>query len=69
MELPGMDAEMRYTTGLLLSELFRSLYPEGWPYLVVLAKKPESLDEKLGWLTYNLSGAEDPVRYFDYGRQ
>lgn len=59
MELPGMDAEMRYTTGLLLSELFRSLYPEGWPYLVVLAKKPESLDEKLGWLTYNLSGAED----------
>ena len=58
VELPGTDEEMRYTMALLLSELFRSVFPGGWPYLAVLAKKPEGLDEKLGLLTYDLEGSD-----------
>lgn len=45
VKLPDMDEDMRYTLGLLFSELFRSLYPAGWAYLAVLAKKPEDLKE------------------------
>lgn len=33
LELPGMDAKTRQTLALLLNELFRSVFPDGWPYL------------------------------------
>ena len=56
LELPGMDEDMRYTASLLLSELFRSVFPGGWPYLAVLAKKPESMEEQWNHLTYDLDG-------------
>ncbi len=58
LELPGMDEEMRFTTGLLLSELFRSVFPGGWPYLAVLTGKPEGLDEKVRLLTPELEGSD-----------
>ena len=54
VKLPDMDEDMRYTLGLLFSELFRSLYPAGWEYLAVLAKKPEDLEETYSLLTYDL---------------
>ena len=54
VKLPDMDEDMRYTLGLLFSELFRSLYPAGWAYLAVLAKKPEDLEETYSLLTYDL---------------
>lgn len=64
-----MDEDMRYTLGLLFSELFRSLYPAGWEYLAVLCEKPEDLEETYSLLTYDLEEENSTENLYHSGRQ
>lgn len=64
IEIPDMDEETRYTQGFLFSELFRTMFPVGWQYLAVLAKKPEGLEKELSALSYDFDGdAEKDALY------
>ena len=42
--LPDTTRDVRFTFAVLLSEMFRSLFPDAWPYLAVLANMED--DEK-----------------------
>ena len=60
LRLPETTENQRYTLTVLLSELFRSLFPDSWQYLAVLHEKPESLEGVLEKFTYGIHGSYDP---------
>lgn len=54
--LPETDEKIRYTLAMLLSETLRSIFPQSWPYLAVLAVRPEDIGGMLNYTTYTLEG-------------
>lgn len=64
IKLPETTEQMRFTMCLLLSEIFKSVFPDGHPYLAVVAKRPEEIDGMLNYLVYALKGkVEDDYIY------
>ncbi|MDR1734604.1 MAG: hypothetical protein LBR73_06990 [Oscillospiraceae bacterium] len=63
--LPGLSAEARFTVCLLLSEMFRSVFPDMWPYLAVTCMHEAAADDAgfTDSLVYALQGAEEPYIY------
>ena len=64
IKLPETTEQMRFTICLLLSEIFKSVFPDGHPYLAVVAKRPEEIDGMLNYLVYSVKGkVEDDYIY------
>lgn len=64
IRLPDTDENIRFTICLLLNEVFRSVFPDAWQYLAVLAKRPGNIDGMLENMAYMLEGdAEDDYIY------
>lgn len=59
LALPDTDESVRFTLCLLLAELFRTVFPDAWPYLAVVAKRPEGLAGMLDLFTYHVDGDVD----------
>lgn len=57
--LPDTDKEVRFTIGILLSELFRSLFPDTWQYIAVLANLEDDKDGMLEKYNYQVDGNLD----------
>lgn len=56
IKLPGMDEKVRYTLCLLLNEVFRTTYPNAYPYISAVAPNTESDSEELKYVTYDFVG-------------
>lgn len=59
IRLPDTDDKIRFTLCLLLSEIFRSVFPSAWQYLAVTAKRPADIDGMLNYMVYTLEGVDD----------
>lgn len=59
IKLPETDTKIRFTISLLLSELFRSVFPDTWHYLAVLTHRPEDISGILNELLYAVDGNID----------
>lgn len=56
VKLPDADSRLQFTICMLLSEVFRSVFPQGWQYLAVVAKMPEDVDGMLNYMVYPVEG-------------
>lgn len=59
IKMSGTTEKERYTTSVLLTELFRSLFPEAIDYIAVLSRVPETVTGILRNFSYTLEGAYD----------
>jgi len=56
IQLSDTDEKTRFTICLLLSEIFKSVFPDGWQYIAVVTKSPDDMDSVLSQTVYKLSG-------------
>lgn len=56
IRLKDTDIHVRFTMCVLLGELVRSLFPNAWHYIAVLAKEPEGLEGMLNYMVYDSEG-------------
>lgn len=63
IKFPDSDDKLRFTLCLLLSEVFRSVFPDAWQYLAVLTKRPQDIEGMLNYVVYTLEGEEDSYIY------
>ncbi len=56
IKLPDTNEKIRFTLCLLLSEIFKSVFPDGHQYLAVIAKRPEDIDGILNYVVYPVIG-------------
>ena len=59
IRLPEANDKICFTLCLLLSEVFRSTYPDGWPYLAAVTKRPEDIDGILNYVVYPAEGIDN----------
>lgn len=59
ISLPDTDERMRFTICVLLGEMFRSIFPDAWPYLAVLCSRPEDVEGMLDKFSYRICGDVD----------
>lgn len=59
ISLPDTNVRMRFTICMLLNEIFRSTFPDAWPYLAVLSTRPEDVEGMLDKFNYRIDGAVD----------
>ena len=64
LEFPELTPEMRNTLCILLSELFRTLFPDAWPYLAVVCDRAADENSMLDKAYYHLDGSIDPQRIY-----
>jgi len=57
--LPETDSRMRFTISMLLSEIFRSTFPDAWPYIAVLCARPADVEGMLDKFGYRAEGDVD----------
>lgn len=57
VRLPEADNKIQFTICMLLSEVFRSVFPDGWPYLAVVAQMSEDISGMLNYMVYSVEGA------------
>lgn len=64
IKLPETTDKLRFTVSLLLTEVMRSIFPEGWPYIAVLCTIPEDINGMLNNMLYGAAGeVEDEYIY------
>lgn len=64
IKLPETNDRIRFTFCMLLSEILRSVFPEGWPYIAVMCTRPDDIDGMLNYMMYELEGnVEDDYIY------
>lgn len=56
IRLPETTDGIRFTVSFLLMEIFRSIFPEGWPYIAVLCVMPEGVEGMLNHMLYGMEG-------------
>mgnify|MGYP000866047362 FL=1 len=59
IKLPESDDKIRFTICLLLSEIFRSVFPDGWQYITAMTKRPEGIEGMLNYMVYQMDGEMD----------
>lgn len=59
ISLPDTDVRIRFTICMLLNEMFRSIFPDAWPYLAVLSARPEDVEGMLDKFNYHVDGYID----------
>lgn len=64
IKLPDTTDRIRYSLCLLLSEVFRSVFPDCWQYLAAVTKCPDDVGGVLNFLVYPAQGdVEDEYIY------
>ena len=64
IHLPDTTSHERFTICLLLMEMFRTIFPNTWHYLAVMATRPEDIEGMLNYMVYELHGdVEDEYIY------
>lgn len=64
IKLPETTDKLRFTICILLTEIMKSIFSEGWPYIAVLCTIPEEIDGMLNYMLYGVSGeVEDEYIY------
>lgn len=64
IKLPNSDDKIRFTICLLLSETFKSIFPNGWQYITAITKRPDDIDGMLNYMVYPVYGElEDEYIY------
>ena len=62
--LPNADDRVRYTICLLMNEIFRTVYPDTWPYICAVTPLGEKVPDELKYAMYTVeSGQEDSGIY------
>ncbi len=56
IQLPESDEKICFTFCLLLSEVFKSVFPDGWQYLAVVTKRPDDIEGILNYVVYSATG-------------
>lgn len=56
IKLPETTDTLRFTISLLLMEIMRSIFPEGWHYIAVLCTVPDDVEGMLNHMLYRISG-------------
>lgn len=56
LTLPDTDEDVRFTFALLLSEMFRSIFPESWSYIAVVVKETARKEGILDKYNYHADG-------------
>ncbi len=56
IKLPETDDKLCFTFCLLLSEVFKSVFPDGWPYLAVVTRRPDDVEGILNYVVYPVEG-------------
>jgi len=56
IKLPESDDKICFTICLLLTEVFRSVFPDGWQYLAAVTKRPDNIDGMLNYVVYPARG-------------
>ena len=56
IKLPEANDDIRFTLCLLLSEAFRTMFPDGYPYIAVTTKCCKTVDGMLSKIVYPISG-------------
>ncbi|MBQ3497958.1 MAG: hypothetical protein IJA87_02390 [Clostridia bacterium] len=59
VKLPDSDEKIRFTICLLLSEIFKSVFPDAWQYIGVITKTPEDIEGMLNYMVYSIKGDID----------
>lgn len=59
IKLPDTSEKIRFTISLLLSEIFKTIFPDGWQYISAVTKHPENIDGILNNVVYSASGDID----------
>lgn len=59
IKLPETNENTRYTISILLSEMFKSIFPDGWQYISVMSKRPKQVGGMLNYLVSDLDGDLD----------
>ncbi|MCR4792863.1 MAG: hypothetical protein K5871_08935 [Lachnospiraceae bacterium] len=57
IKLPDTDDRVRYTICMLLSESFRSIFPDAWQYIAALTVMPDDVDGVLNYMVYDIEGS------------
>ena len=60
IKLPEADDKICFTICLLMSEVMRSIFPDGWPYIAIMTKRPEDIGGMLNYLVYPAYGDIEP---------
>lgn len=64
IHLPDTTSHERFTICLLLMEMFRTIFPNTWHYLSVMAVRPDDIEGMLNYMVYELHGdVEDDYIY------
>lgn len=64
IRLPDTDEKIRFTICLLLSEIFKTVFPDGWQYITVSTRQLDDIDGMLNYMLYKLDDAfEDGYIY------
>ena len=53
IKLPEADDRTRFTLSILLSEIFKTVYPTSWQYLAILTAVPDDVDGMLNYMLYS----------------
>ena len=56
VKLPDTDDRLRFTVCLLLSEIFKTVFPDGWQYLAAVTKQPDDIEGMLNYMVYPAAG-------------
>lgn len=59
LKLPETDEDVRFTFCLIFSEIIRSLFPDGHPYIAVTTKVSEDISGMLSYIVYPVRGDVD----------
>ncbi len=59
IKFPELTSKMRFTLCLVMSEIFKTLFPDGWQYLSVVTKQPEDVEGMLNYVVYPVVGEVD----------
>lgn len=60
IQLPESTDKICFTVCLLLSEVFKSVFPDGWQYIAAITKRPDDIDGILNYVVYPASGDVEP---------
>ena len=59
IRFPDADENIRYTICMLMSELFRTMFPDAWDYIAVTTAMPDRISGMLNYVVYDLEGFAD----------
>jgi len=60
VKLPEADEQICFTFCLMLTEIFKTVYPDGWQYLSAVTAKTESAASTLDYVVYPVVGTVEP---------